>query len=161
MNTTTAMPDAKGVRDMLADMLGRDVEVAPGVPALAADLVRAMVAVYSDDHYHLAAVLGMDLQLSAFSAAAIGLVPVGAAEDCISDRELSPNLRENGFEVCNVIGGLLNRDGFPHVRMDKVVYPGETPPNDAASKLLALGNRLDLTVKVQGYGGGRFWLSAS
>jgi hypothetical protein len=160
MTTTTAMPDAKGVRDMLADMFGRDVDVAPGVPPLAADLIRAMVAVYSDDHYHLAAVLGMDLHLAAYAAAAIGLVPAGAAEDCVADRELSQTLRENGFEVCNVVGALLNRDGHPHVRMDKVVYPGETPPNDAAGRLLALGNRLDLTVKVHGYGAGRFWLSA-
>jgi hypothetical protein len=160
MTTTTAMPDAKGVRDMLSDMFGRDVDVSPGVPPLAADLVKTTVAVFADDHYHLAAVLGMDLQLSAFSAAAIGLIPAGAAQDCIEDRELSQALRENVFEVCNMLGGLLNRDGFPHVRMDKVVYPGETPPNDAAGRLLALGNRLDLQVKITGYGAGRFWLSA-
>jgi hypothetical protein len=160
MNTTTAMPDAKAVRDMLSDMFGRDVAVSPGVPPLAVDLVRVLVAVYADDHYHLAAVLGMDLQLAARSAAAIGLVPPGAAEDCIADRELSHTLRENGFELCNVIGGLLNRDGHPHVRMDRVVYPGETPPNDAAGRLLALGNRLDLKIKIHGYGDGRFWLSA-
>jgi hypothetical protein len=160
MNTTTAMPAAKAVRDTLSDMLGRDVDVAPGVPPLSADLVRAMVAVYSDDHFHLAAVLGMDLQLAARSAAAIGLVPAGAAEDCIAERELSKTLMENGFEVCNVIGGLLNRDGHPHIRMDRVIYPGETPPSDATGRLLALGNRLDLTVTVHGYGGGRFWLSA-
>jgi hypothetical protein len=160
MNTITAMPDAKAVRDMLSDMLGRDVDVSPGVPPLAADLVRVMVAVYSDDHYHLAAVLGMDLPLAARSAAAIGLVPAGAADDCIADRELSQTLRENAFEVCNVVGGLLNREGHPHVRMDRVIYPGETPPNDAAGRLLALGNRLDLKIKIQGYGDGRFWLSA-
>lgn len=160
MTTTTAMPDAKAVRDTLQDMLGRDVEVSPGVPALAADLVRAALAVYSDDHYHLAAVLGMDLQLSAWSAAAIGLIPAGAAEDCVADRQLSQPLRENALEVCNVVGGLLNRDGHPHVRLDKLYYPGETPPNDAASRLLALGNRLDLVIKVHGYGSGRFWLSS-
>jgi hypothetical protein len=141
-------------------MFGRDVEVSPGVPPLAADLVRATVAVYSDEHYHLAAVLGMDLQLSAWSAAAIGLVPAGAAEDCVADRELSKTLRENAFEVCNMIGALLNRDGHPHVRMDKVSYPGETAPNDAAVRLLALGSRLDLVVKVHAYGAGRFWLSS-
>jgi hypothetical protein len=159
--TTTAMPDAKAVRDMLADMLGRNVEVAPGIPPLAEHAADAMIAVYVNDASKMAAVLGMDVPLAAYASAAIGLVPMAAAERCVDARALTPQLEENGFEVCNMLGGLMNRDGYPHVRLNRVFYPGDKPPTDAATQLIALGSRLDLEVTVQSYGAGRFWLSGT
>jgi hypothetical protein len=154
-----AIPSAKAVRDLLEGLLGRTVDVDPIDPAHVEDLPTAYLASYVDDGMRLSAVAGFDLSLAAYLGAAIGLVPLGGAEACIEDRELSPMLAENVGEVCNVLTTLLNRDGAPHRRLYRVHRPGEPAPNDVAAQLLALGSRLDLQVKVSSYGAGRFWLS--
>jgi hypothetical protein len=154
------MPNSKVLKDMLEGLLGRDVEVRPGDPPQAGDLNGSMVAVYVDDTMKMAAVAGLDLTLAANLGAAIGLVPPGGAEVCVEDEALTPMIAENAAEVCNVLSALLNHDGGTHHKLHQVYLPGEPAPQDAASRLLALGNRLDLSVTVAGYGGGRFALSA-
>jgi hypothetical protein len=154
------MPNSKIVKEMLEGLLGRDVDVRPGDPPQAADLSGSMVAVYVDGSMAIAAVAGLDLELAANLGAAIGLVPRGGAEACVEDKELSPMIAENAAEVCNVLSALLNHDGAEHHKLYHVYLPGEPAPQDAANRLLALGNRLDLSVTVAGYGSGRFALSA-
>ena len=159
MSDTLAVPASLAVRNMLGDTLGRDVTVNVGNPLTQKDLPTATVAIYVDSYSKVVAVLGMDLKLAAFAGAALGLLPVGGAEDAIDDKELYPNLAENVGELCNILTGLLNREGAPHVKLDRVVYPGESIPNDAQAHLLALGRRIDLTVDIQRYGSGTFSLS--
>jgi len=158
---TTQLPSPKDVRDMLEELLGKDITVGDGSPASAADLKKATVAAYIDDGNHIAAVAGMDLPLSAWIGAAIGLIPKGGAEACVEDGDLSKMVGENVREVCNIMAALLNRAGTPHLRLEKesVYLPGEPAPGDVQTRLVALGSRLDLTVTVAGYGAGRLWIS--
>jgi hypothetical protein len=155
-----ALPVPKAVKDLFDDLLGRPVSVSPGDPLGADDLKRGvLVALYVDSTLTLRAVLGMDLPLATYAGAALGLLPAGGAQDYVADRELPPNLAENAIEICNVCNSLINREGAPHLKLYKTFLPGEAPPNDAGSFLLALGRRLDLTVDIGGYGGGRFALA--
>lgn len=155
------IPPAKAVKDLLEGLLGRDVDVSPADPLRVGDLPRTAVAVYVDDTMRLTAVAGLDLPLAANVGAAIGLVPPGGAKACVEDNELSPMIAENFTEVCNVLTTLLNKEGGPHLRLHQVFLPGQEAPGDAASRLLALGSRLDLDVAVNGYGSGRFSLSTT
>ena len=159
MSDTSVIPVALTVRNLFEDLLGRDVNVSPGDPMTAADLPTAVIAVYADTSQQLYAVLGMQLSLAANAGAALGLLPAGAAEDSVEEKQLFPNLAENVFELCNVLTSLLNREGAPHVKLYQVIYPGMDIPNDARAHLLALGKRLDLTVEVARYGKGKFSLS--
>jgi hypothetical protein len=159
MSDTSVIPASLTVRNLLEDLLGRDVTVQPGDPLERADLPKTVVAVYVDRAQQIAGVLGLDLTLAAHAGAALGLMPVGAAEDAIDEKALPPLLAENVSELCNVLTSLINREGMPHVKLHQVVLPGQTLPSDAAAHLLALGRRLDLRVEVSRYGGGRFALS--
>ena len=159
MSDTSVIPAALTVRNLFEDLLGRDVNVSPGDPMTAADLPTGVFAIYTDTSQQLYAVLGMQLSLAANAGAALGLLPAGAAEDSIEEKQLFPNLAENVFELCNVLTSLLNREGAPHVKLYPVVYPGMDIPNDARAHLLALGKRLDLTVEVARYGKGKLSLS--
>ncbi len=154
-----ALPASLAVRNLLEDLLGRDVTVSPTDPPRGEDLRTSVVAVYVDDALRLSAVLVLDLALAAYAGAALGLMPVGGAEDCIDDKELSPVLAENVTELCNVLTALLNREGAPHLRLYQLHLPGGALPGDVAGHAVALGNRLDLKVEVSRYGSGRFWLS--
>ena len=159
MTVMHTIPAPKAVKDLLEGLLGRTVDVTPANPARAEDVATAFVAGYVDDALRLSVVAGLDLSLAAYVGAAIGLVPLGGAEACIEDTELSPMLAENVGEVCNVLTTLLNREGQPHLRLYSAHKPGQPAPNDVVGHLLALGRRLDLDVEVTGYGAGRFWLS--
>ncbi|AGL21232.1 hypothetical protein [Actinoplanes sp. N902-109] len=159
MSDTSVIPVALTVRNLFEDLLGRDVNVAPGDPMTADDLPTGVFALYTDTSQQLYAVLGMTLPLAANAGAALGLLPAGAAEDSIDEKTLFPNLAENVFELCNVLTSLLNREGAPHIKLYQVITPGQSLPNDARAHLLALGKRLDLTIEVARYGKGKFSLS--
>lgn len=153
-----ALPASLAVRNLLEDLLGREVTVSPTEPPRAENLRTAVVAVYVDDALRLSAVLALDLALAAFAGAALGLMPVGGAQDCIDEKSLSPMLAENVSELCNVLTALLNREGAPHLRLYQLHLPGDALPGDVAAHAIALGNRLDLHVDVARYGAGKLWL---
>jgi hypothetical protein len=159
MSDTSVIPGSHLVRNLYEDLLGRDCNVSPGAPLTAEDLPGASIAIYTDSHQQIYAVMGMELRLAANVGAALGLLPAGAAEDSIDEKKLAPNLAENVFELFNVLTSLLNREGGPHVKLYQVVYPGMDLPNDARAHLLALGRRLDLMIEVSRYGKGKFSLS--
>ncbi len=159
MSDTSVIPAPLTVRNLFEDLLGRDCNVAPADPMTGDDLKLAAVAIYTDRAQQIHGVLGMTLPLAANVGAALGLLPPGAAEDSIDEKQLFPNLAENVFELCNVLTSLLNREGAPHVKLHQVVYPGMPLPTDARAHLLALGRRLDLTIEVSRYGKGKLSLS--
>jgi len=158
--TANALPASLAIRNLLEDLLGRDVTVNAADPPVVADLKRTVSAVYIDGATRMVAVIGLDLALAAYAGAALGLMPVGGAQDCLEDGVLSPMLAENVGELFNVLTSLLNREGGPHVKLYRVYQPPEPLPNDVQAQLLALGNRTDLLVEVARYGKGRFSLSA-
>ena len=157
--STIALPASLAVRNLLEDLLGRDVTVQNADPVLAENVKKTVVAVYVDNSMKMAAVIGLGLPLAAFAGAALGLMPAGGAEDCVEDGVLSPMLAENVTELCNVLTSLLNREGSPHLKLYKVYLPPEQLPPDAQALLLALGNRTDLMVEIARYGKGKFSLS--
>jgi hypothetical protein len=159
MSDVSVLPGTLAVRSLFEDLLGREVTVSPGEPISAEEIPTATVAIFTDASLKTYGVLGLDLPLAANAGAALGLVPAGAAEDSIEEEQLFPNLAENVFELCNVLTSLLNRKGGPHIKLYQVVYPGDELPADARAHLLALGRRIDLTVEVNRYGGGKFSLS--
>jgi len=152
----TPLPTAKGVRDLLEGMLGREVDVTTGGAMVdpKAD-AGAQVAVYVDRHLGLRALILADLPLAARAGAAIALVPAGGAEASIEDGALSPALYDNAYEILNVMASLFNAEGAPHVKLDTCYAPGAALPADVAAWVLAYVRRLDLDVDVKGYGPGR------
>jgi hypothetical protein len=145
------IPAPKLVRDLLTDLLGRDVTVQPAEPPSGAVPV---TAVFVHDNLSIAGVIGFQLPLAANLAAAVGLIPPGGAEACIEDGELTPLFGDNLAEVCNVLTTLFNRSDGPHVKLHKLHREASEVPADVVGHLEALGNRLDLDVNVAGYGSG-------
>jgi hypothetical protein len=152
--TTVVLPHPKDVREMFTGLLGRDVEVAPGTPVVPTDTVRAAVGVYVEDNLSLAAAAAADLPLAAYAGAALGLIPKGAAEDAVEENCLPASIWDNFAELLNIGASLLNSDHGPHVRLYGLHGPDQLPGPDVAALLRGLGHRLDLVVKISGYGAG-------
>ena len=157
MYTTTRprVPAPKPVRDMMADLLGRNVEVTTARPYAPQHGDPGTLAVYVDDATVVRAVVVADLPFSAYAGAAIGLVPAHAAEAALEEKLLPQTIEENLYEVLNISASLLNAEGLPHLRLYQMYAPGNLPPAEISNCVRSLGGRLDLTVEVQGYGKGR------
>ncbi len=155
---TTPLPPAKAVRDMLSDLLGRNVEVRLSLPYAPRPSEPTTLAVYVDDRTVVRAVGVVDMGFSARTAAAIGLVPARTADAAVADGLLSETLAENLHEVLNIAASLLNAEGAVHVRLHEMYAPGTHPPVPVVECMQALGRRLDLGVDIPGYGKGRFSL---
>lgn len=152
---TSYLPATKEIKDLLTDLLGREVTVSPSAPLAPTPNNPCTVAVYVDDTLQVTSVVAFDLGLSAHAAAAIGLVPAAGAEAAIEERVLTPTLQENVYEVLNIAASLFNADKATHVRLYDVHHIGNPLPGDVLVKALTLGRREDLAVEVAGYGSGR------
>jgi hypothetical protein len=152
--STVLLPAAKDVRDMLAGLVGKEVSVSPGVPVTPEPNRPVTVAIYTAPDMSVNALCLMDLGASAYTAAALALLPPGGAQDAVEeDKELSPMLLEALHEVVNVLSALFNIPGAPHSKLNKLVADGDEVPGDIVG-MLAGFNRLDLAIEVPGYGKG-------
>ena len=144
--STTPVPTAKAVRDMLTDLLGRNVEVRSSLPFAPRPSDPITIAVYVDDRTVVRAVGVADLGFSARAGAAIGLVPAATAEESVTAGLLPETLAENLHEVLNISASLLNAEGVVHVKLHQMYAAGTRPPAPIATCTQALGRRLDLGV---------------
>jgi hypothetical protein len=149
-----ALPAPKDVRDMLSGLIGKPVGVNPGAPVTPTPDKPVSVAVYVDPHMAINAICVMDLGASAYTGAALALLPPGGAQDAVEeDGELSGLMVEALHEVVNVLSALFNTAGAPHSKLHKLYAPGDDLPGDIEG-MLANFNRLDLVIEVPGYGKG-------
>jgi hypothetical protein len=152
--STVPLPTHKAVKDVFDGMLGRDVGIENGLRVDPAARPAPSTAVYVDDRNQISAVVLMDFPLTAYVGAALGLVPPGGAEAAIEDREISPSLQENTYEMLNVLSAVLNGCSQTHQRLSRVHRPGEPVPADVAPWQTVPTKRLDLRLTVKGYGSG-------
>lgn len=149
------LPLPKEIKDLFTDLLGRDVEFAAAPPLAPGPATPASVAVYVDDSLEISALIVCDLALSAFAGAALGLVPVGGAQDAIADGRLSENLGENLYEVLNIAASLFNAPGATHLRLYDLHPAGGPLDVNLLARALTLGQREDAQLEIAGYGSGR------
>lgn len=154
--TRPRVPNPKPVRDMLADLLGRNVDLVVASPYAPMLGEPSTLAVYVDDSTIVRAVMVGDLPFSAYAGAAIGLMPLPAAETALEERKLPQTMEENLYEVLNICASLLNAEGLPHVRLYDMYAPGRIPSSELTNCTRTMGGRLDLRVDIAGYGAGRF-----
>lgn len=148
------LPQPKQVRDLLTELLGREVTLSPGAPYAPGPDTPASVAVYVDDQLGIRALIACDLTLSAHAGAAIGLVPPGGAQAAVEDGKLTDTLAENFYEVLNIAASMFNVPGADHLKLHALHPAG--PPLDPQLRIstLTLGRREDLAVSIAGYGDG-------
>lgn len=155
MPTTTPLPAAQAVRELVEGLLGRSVEARTAHAGV--DLKRNrenLVGAYVTDTGHLSALVLVDLAGAARLGAALGLAPRTAADDAIKAGLLPVQLGDNVAEVLNVAASLFNAEGAPHLRLLSV-YGGDAPvPADVATAAAAFAPRVDLELDVSGYGAG-------
>jgi len=151
----TYLPLPKEVRDLLTDLMGREITLNPSSPFAPSPNEPATIAVFVDDQLQVSAVIVCDLSFSAFAGAAIGLVPPASAEAAIAEQELNDTLSDNLYEVLNIAASLFNVPDHEHVKLH-AVRPAKRGGMDINDRFLALtlGRREDWSIDIAGYGHG-------
>ncbi|GIV00954.1 MAG: hypothetical protein KatS3mg014_2569 [Actinomycetota bacterium] len=145
------LPVQEDLRDLLTELLGREVNVGR-IDQLAP---QGAVADYVTDEGAVAAVVVCDLAFACRAGAAITLIPSPAAEESIAEGALTPALTENLREILNVTARLLNSAQTPHVRLRALHGPGIQPPAEVGRLVAQPADRRSFEVEIQGYGSGR------
>ncbi|WP_110208252.1 hypothetical protein [Nocardioides daejeonensis] len=153
--TMTHLPALKEVRDLFADLLGRDVTLSTGAPLAPGARTPASIGVYVDDSLQISALVVADLPFSAYAGAAIGLLPPGRAGSAIEEGAIDETLAENLYEVLNIAASLFNAPGATHLRLYSVSAAGGPVDPQILARALTLGRREDTVLDVAGYGTGR------
>lgn len=153
--TTVHLPNLMQIRELLGDLLGRDVALKAAAPLVPQRSNPCSVAVIVDDNIRPRAVIVADLAFSAYAGAAIGLLPAPGAQDAIEEGALTDTLAENLYEVLNIASSMFNVPDAPHMKI-QVLHPIGAPcPPDALALACTLGRREDVEVDIAGYGTGR------
>lgn len=152
----SSLPDAITVKSLFDALYGGNTVVKPS-KAAAGGGKKQPAAMYVDGDSSPIASIVCDLPLAAYSAAALTRIPVGGAEDAISEGGLSDMMLDNYQEVMNVCGTLIRQSGGRVVLERVYADVGEIADKvDDWS-----GNRADFAVSVPGYGEGTMSILAS
>jgi hypothetical protein len=149
---SSPLPTRHAIRNTIQDLTGRDVDLSDGVPPEAKST--NVVAVYVTDQLVTTAIAVCDLECAARIGGALGMVPKGGVDDAIKSRTLPTNLEENCYEVLNVMASIFNLPDAPHVRLYEMHGPGAILPPDVAKLGATVGSRMDVKLKIAGYGDG-------
>ncbi|MEZ4282478.1 MAG: hypothetical protein R3F21_22970 [Myxococcota bacterium] len=148
------VPKLKELSDHLEPLVGRTTTVtASAAPNKFKET--ALTARYLTRDDKLAALCHVDFELAAFLGAALAMVPVGAAQDCVKEGKLNANLTDAFREVANILAGVLCVNGAPHVRWTEVTPNLAGLAADAKAVVAKPCDRFDVRVEIDGYGGGQ------
>ena len=147
------MPVPESVRDMIADLIGRSVEVDKRRTPLEFDDENTplQTAAYLDAHGSVLGACVADLPLAASVGAALAMMPPAVAEDAVRQGSLEEGLADNWHEVANILTRLLNGPCVTHLRI------GETTagvPDEVRSLTERATSARHFAVSVMGYPGG-------
>ena len=147
---SSPLPSRAALRGLVEDLVGRPVELSDGDPVPAS--TTNVVAVYVNDTLGLAAVVVVDLAGAARVGGALGMLPRGGVDDAIDEQDVSGMLRDNCYEVLNVLASTFNAPGAQHVRLYEMYGPNVSMPADVAALTARAGERLDVVLSIAGYG---------
>jgi hypothetical protein len=152
LTQSSPLPSRHALRSLLEGLTGRDIEIRDGDPV--PPKPTNVVAVFVTDKIATSAVCVVNLEGAARLGGALGMLPKGGVDDAIETRDLYSPIRENCYEVLNVLSAVFNVPDAPHVKLYQMYGPEEHLPSDVASFAATVGSRMDLAFTVAGYGDG-------
>ncbi len=152
---TTTLPSIKDVRDMLTDLLGKDVTMAPSAPVEPDKPIGIGIGVFVDDSAKMAAIAVADLRLAAY----IGCRDrPGAPGRCRGRDRGRHAARDDQRQLHRGAQHPLGAVQHPRLAAPAAlrrVLPGPGAATDVSTTIRGHGGRLDLDVTLAGYGQGR------
>jgi hypothetical protein len=155
MPTNYPFPKPDQIRQIVMDLLGRDVTVVQGDQFVLERDTPAVVSDYIADSGAIAAIFMTDLRLSNALGAALTMVDPAQVDDAVKRWVLEEQNLENLAEIVNIMARLFNSDDCEHLKWNKAhTLPGDLP-DETASLMKAPLARRDYDVTLDEYGSGK------
>jgi hypothetical protein len=147
------LPTRHAVRTIIEDLLGRDVDLVDLDSPIQTDAT-CFYGVYVTDQDAVAAVAVLDFSGAVRIGGALGMMPRSIVDEAIETVMIPELLRDNTYEVLNVMAAAFNVENAPHVRLYENMYGpgGRVPTTDIVGLSQVLGSRMDIRLTVAGYG---------
>ena len=152
------MPIPEDIRDFLSDLLGKPVAVSKGQKLSFDDPTRFVTGIYIEDDGKLGGACIADLSLAASVGAALAMMPTVVAKESVDAGELSEGLRDNFYEVANILSRLLNGPSVPHLRISELAAGVPDQVMELSGKAAGLKH---YNVTIVDYAGGSMSLLAA
>ena len=161
--TPIPMPLQDDVREIFGDLLGRGCTVDKTKDLIPIGPTEREV-VFGDfvlDDGSVGAVVCADLPFAAFAGAALVMMPVGIAQEALTNGRVDGDIFDCFHEVVNVMGRLLNREGTPHLKLRATYRSGDMVPGQTRLMLRNADRRKDFDVAIEEYGTGKLAIMVS
>lgn len=148
------IPTRHAIRTLVEGLVGRDVDLQDTDPPSGGKITN-LVGVYVTDALKVSALAVLDLEGAARIGGALGMLPRAIVDEAIDALTLPGLLRDNAYEVLNVLAAVFNLENHPHVRLYQLYGPGGSIPADVLALSQLAGSRMDVVLTVAGYGEAR------
>lgn len=139
---------------LLTSLLGRNVTAKKAAPYPNTPRDPRIVATYMDDCGRVISICVCDLPFVANAGAALLMLPVSTAQECIAAREWSPDMLENLGEILNICRQCFQGPGR-HVAAQHIYTSVKDMPAAVIYTVSSPRQRVDLELAIAGYGSGR------
>ncbi len=143
--------ELRKVKNTFDLLFGKDVEVQEG--SSVKNEANRVIGTYKNDNGEECAAIVFDTPLACYSGAALSMLPVGVAEDCISSGNISDMILENIHEVFNISVRFFSDGTSPDMRLGQLLANKQDIP-DNILEILENGASLDIQANIPGYGSG-------
>ncbi len=155
MPSNFPMPTAGSIRQIVADLLGRDVTVVAGDALQLERRTPAVAADYATETGRVGAVCVTDLRLSNALGAALTMVPASTVDEAVKQSIVNEQNLENLTEILNVLARLFVSDDCESLRWNAVHSLPGAMSDETAELLRAPLARRDFDVTLDEYGSGK------
>lgn len=143
MSSTYKKPDATELAKMMDMMLGAKTTA---TVSDSFDVASASyTAAYANDDGENVATCRLTIETAAALGCALSMIPPGAAESMVEDKELTKTASDNLYEVMNMFSSLLMDDKSSHLKLVEV-----NAANDASIE----GTVCEFKIELGKYGSG-------
>jgi len=151
-----ALPDGDDVGELLSGLVDGEVTASVDSGQPLATKRYAAVGEYVMDDGEIGYLMVGDLKLLNRLGSALVMLPKAESEAAIENNRISDEVRESFQEILNIATGLMNTQGNPHSRFQRLYLPGkENLPDPVTAVINRPGARIDFQIEVPGYGQGR------
>lgn len=150
-----SLPKIELVGQLMSSLLGQGVTAKPSAPQAVGPGAKVLTGVYASDDGAVQVLCVCDYALAAYAGAALSMIPAGVAKDSLRGAALPEGIEENFREVLNIVTGLLNRPGAPHVKLQDMLRPADPAAPGVAGVLAKPAARLDMEITIANYGVGK------
>lgn len=147
------LPTRHAVRQLLEGLVDRDLTIADGSPVPAR--TTNLIALYVTPKLATLAIAVMDLEGAARLGGAVGGIGRVLVEECVAGRRLTPALSAATERALTGLSSTFGSSNGTAARLYQVYGPNDVVPADVARLTGLARGRLDLALRIAGYGAGQ------